>query len=293
MLLSMTGFGAAQGKYDGVEYFVEAHSVNSRYFKASMKLPEVWSSAEAEIEKTLRDRLHRGSVMLSVRMKVSGGQAAYLVNTAAATKYIEQIRAFETHGGPALQIDLAAMLQLPGVCTAPPLDDLRQKTRDELVNLVEEALAGLIDMRKREGRAIEDDLLAQCDQIDSNLSAVTEWAPEVAKDYHRRLSARVTELMQEGKFNIDQEQLAREVAIFADRCDINEELSRLAGHVRQFRQACGQREPMGRKLEFVAQEMLREANTIGSKANDADITRAVVDMKTAIDRIKEQVQNIV
>ena len=294
MLLSMTGFGAAQGHCDGVEYSVEIRSVNHRYFKPAIKLPEVWSPAEAEIEKLLRRKLQRGSIALTVRMKISDAQAAHRVNTAALASYVDQLRELQAQGDPTLRTDLAGLLLLPGVCTPPPLDELREKTRDELMKLLDQAVDELLAMRAREGADIEKDLLAQCGLIAENLTTVTEWAPQVVKDYQQRLSTRVEELTRESRLEIDAEHLAREVAIFAERCDVNEELSRLAGHLGQFREVCGQQdEPVGRKLDFIAQEMLREVNTIGSKANDADIARAVVEMKAAVDRIKEQVQNVV
>jgi len=288
----MTGFGSAQGRCDGVEYSVEIRSVNHRYLKAVMKLPEMWSAAEAQIDRILRDRLQRGSITLSVRMKISDESAAHAINTEALAKYIEQVKALRA-GDEDLTIDLAVMLGMPGVCNPPETDDLRERTYDGLMRLIGEAVDGLAEMRMQEGQAIQEDLLQQCDRIDANLGVVAERSPQVVQDYHTRLAERVDELTGAARIDIDQDYLAREVAIFADRSDINEEISRLKGHLEQFRETCGGDEPSGRKLDFIAQEMLREANTVASKANDADVGRAVVEMKTAIDRIKEQVQNVV
>lgn len=292
MLLSMTGFGTAQGQCEGVEYTVEVRSVNNRYFKASLKLPDLWTPAEADIEKLLRERLNRGSVTLSVRMRIRNEKAAYTINSSVLERYLQQLQVVEWGGEGNLRIDLSSLLQLPGVCEQPPLDDLCESTREELMGLIEHAVSGLETMRKHEGKAVEDDLLSQCKFIETVLEGVAVRSPEVVKQYHQRLVERVEDLVRSAKVNIDQEHLARETAIFADRCDINEEISRLRGHLDQFRKVCHSGGSVGRKLDFIAQEMLREVNTIGSKANDSDIARGVVEMKTAVDRIKEQVQNV-
>ena len=291
MLRSMTGFGAVTGKVDGVEYTVEVRSVNNRYFKVSIKLPEGLGAVEPAIETMLRDGLNRGSVTVTLRMRLPAEQAAGHVNVAALNRYLEQLKAFEIDANPTLRIDLAALLQLPGVCESPPLEEMLRRTQDGLLSLVGEALARAIEMRCREGQALQVDLLENCDLIEKNVAEVAKRAPDVVADYQRRLAGRVTELTHAGNVQIDQDQLAREVAIFAERCDIAEETSRLTGHLEQFRKAVTLDGPIGRKLDFIAQEMLREANTIASKANDAEIGQAAVEMKTAIDRIKEQVQN--
>jgi len=292
MLRSMTGFGAAQGQFEGVEYAVEARSVNHRYFKAVVKLPEIWSAAEVEVEKLLRSRVNRGSATLAVRMKVSEEQAAYDVNTVALGRYLDQLKEMVVDANPTLRIDLGSMLQLPGVCEPPLLEEICRRTREGLMGLISSAVDALMEMRQQEGRAIEQDLRDHCETVTKAAAVIADRAPRVVQEYHDRLAARVQELVHGGKLQIDAEILAREVAIFAERCDVTEEISRLTAHVDHFRGAMGSAEPAGRKLEFIAQEMLREANTIASKANDAEIARSVVEMKTGIDRIKEQVQNV-
>ena len=292
MLRSMTGFGSAKGKADGVEYDVEIRAVNHRYFKASIKLPEAWSSAETDVEARLRRDIQRGSVTVSVRMKVADEQAAYHVNMAALARYVDQLRELEVDGNLTMRIDLGSLLQLPGVCEPPALEDLCVKTHAALMALIDEAVKGLIAMRQREGEALQTDLLANCDMIDEHLASVAERSPLVVSDYHERLHQRVAELAEAGKISLDADVLTREVAIFAERCDVAEEINRLGGHLDQFRKTVNSSEASGRKLDFIAQELLREANTIGSKANDTEIARAVVDIKTAVDRIKEQVQNV-
>ena len=292
MLQSMTGFGAAQGHCDGVEYSVELRAVNHRYFKASVKLPELWSSEEVDIENLLRRRLQRGSIGLSVRMRISDEKAAYTVNTVALAKYIDQVKGLRSVGDEHLTIDLAVLMALPGVCNPPRMDDLRERTCDELMNLINRAIDNLMEMRAREGQGVQDDLLDQCEQVETSLGAIGSRSPMVVQEYHQRLCERVEGLIGAARIDLDKDHLAREVAVYADRCDINEEISRQNGHIEQFRETCDGDQPAGRKLDFIAQEMLREANTIASKANDSEIARAVVDMKTAVDRIKEQVQNV-
>ena len=292
MLRSMTGFGGAHGQAHGIDYAVEARSVNNRYLKAFINLPESWGEAETEIEKRIRSRVSRGTVNVTVRMKVTEEQAAHRVNLPALRQYLDEIRPLAADRGDGIRIDLGAMMLLPGVTEPPALEDLCSAGRDDLMGLVDAALDALIQMRCEEGKAVEADLREHCRTIEDNLTVVTASAPEVVKAYHERLAARVADLTADGRANIDEETLAREVAIFAERCDIAEEISRLGGHVAQFRTILDSEEAAGRKLDFIAQEMLREANTIGSKGNGAAISRAVVDIKTAIDRIKEQVQNV-
>lgn len=292
MLLSMTGFGAAHGQVDGVEFDVEVRSVNSRYFKCSLKVPECHSQTEADIEKCIRRRVGRGAVSLSVRMRMPDDQAAHDVNVAALNRYVSQLRAADAVGGQGMRVDLASILLLPGVCDPPAMSDLRDRTAAGLIDLAEKAIEGLVAMRREEGKAVEADLRDHCRTIEAGVTTVTAAAPRVLQLYHERLMVRVQELMGDGRLGIEDQTLVREVAVFAERSDIAEEVSRLTGHVAQFHQALDADGPIGRKLDFIAQEMLREANTIASKAGDVGIAREVVDIKTAIDRIKEQVQNV-
>ena len=291
MLCSMTGFGAAAGQADGVEYAVEVRSVNNRYFKGSIRLPESLSPLESEIDKRLRSKVTRGTVTLQVRMKVPEELAAATVNGKALQRYLDQLKPLEIDGGPVLRIDLGSLLLLPGVCEPAPLDDLVERTRAGVMALIDQAVDGMLAMRKAEGEALRADLSGHCDRIERHLADVERRSPSVVQEYHERLKGRVAELVNAAQVPVEGEHLAREVAVFAERCDISEEVSRLRGHLEQFREALGLPGAVGRKLDFIAQEMLREANTIASKANDAAIGRAVVEIKTAVDRIKEQVQN--
>jgi len=291
MLRSMTGFGAAQAEVEGVAYTVEIRSVNNRHFKLTAKLPEIWYGAETEIEKRIRREIRRGTVIINVRMRVPDERAAHRVNAGALRSYIEQLKMIEIGADPTMRVDLSLLLQLPGVCEPPPADEICHATRDGLMELITEALENLVQMRLHEGQALKDDLLANCDVVEANLATVQERSPKVVQDYQERLASRIQELTNAGRAEIDADALAREVAIFAERSDVAEEAARLTAHLAQFRETAHASGPAGRKLDFIAQEMLREANTIASKANDAEIARAVVEIKTAIDRIKEQLAN--
>ena len=291
MLRSMTGFGSVQAVIDGIQYAVEVRSVNNRYFKASLKLPESWGRSESDIEKLIRSKIYRGTVMLSLRMRLPEEESAYRVNKAALNSYIEQIKPLQMEGDPSLRIDIGNLMQLPGVCEPPDVEDLCERTYDGVMELITRSLDQLVEMRQKEGQLLKADLIEQCSVVERNLATVAARGPVVVQEYHQRLAGRVAELTKSSTIEVEQDNLVREVAIFAERCDIAEEVARLTGHIKHFRQAMVSPEPAGRKLDFIAQEMLREANTIGSKSYDVDIAHAVVDIKTAIDRIKEQVQN--
>lgn len=289
MLHSMTGYGAATAHIEGVDYTVEMRSLNNRYFKASIKLPEAWSGAEADVEKLLRERLGRGSVNFALRMRMGDESAAYTVNAAALRRYVEQARAAL---GDGVRLDVGGLLALPGVCVPPETGDIVERCWPALRDAVEQAMDRLVDMRAREGQGLLDDLAKHCQVIEEQLKTVEDRKLTVVADYHQRLLARVNELTQAAQLKVSENDLIREVAVFAERADISEEISRLRSHLEQFRRICAAEESGGRKLDFISQEMLREANTIGSKANDAQIARAIVEIKASIDRIKEQVQNV-
>ncbi len=292
MLQSMTGFGTGSAAVQGVEYDVEVRSVNNRYLKISTRIPESLQPLEAKIEQKIRAKLQRGTVNLSIRMKVPDEQAVYKVNTTALKSYLDQVRPLEMDANPIIRLDIGSLLQLPGVCQPPKLEELAEKTADGLLELIDKALDELMEMRTREGQAIINDLETNAAVIEQNLAAISQRTGDVLKLYHEKLKSRVDELLSQAKLNLNEETLAREVAVFAERSDIAEEISRLTMHLKEFRGVCQADEPMGRKLDFMAQEMLREANTIASKGSDADIAHRVVDIKTAIDRIKEQAANV-
>lgn len=295
MILSMTGYGEARAEEDGVTYRVEIRSLNNRYFKASIKVPEPFQRYETNIDKHLRSRLGRGSVAYSLRVKNENPSAAYEINTVILAEYVRQLKEVAGTDGTAC-IDLARLVEVPGIFQPPDINgDILDAHFEIARRLTEEAIDKLIEMRKTEGRALLADLQEQCAEIRTRIAEIQKRAPSVVEEYRKKLQSRI-QLLLDGidgtNVELYQDALSREVAIFAERCDINEEISRITSHMDQFVELCDAPELTGRKLDFLAQEMLREANTIGSKSNDAEISRAVVEVKAAIDRIKEQVQNV-
>lgn len=290
MILSMTGYGEAQRVEEGVAYALELKSLNNRYLKTTIKLPEHLSVFESEVEKLLRERLDRGSVTFVLRVRDNRADAAQEINVAALQSYLAQL---SNVACPTMQIDVASLLALPGVIQPPQISEAeRERQWSIIAGLADEAIKHLLAMRQAEGQAIRDDLLGHCRYIRERLATIAERAPTVPKEYQQRLLQRANELIAEAKLQLELDDLRREISVFAERCDISEEIARLTTHLDQFARLCDGKEQAGRKLDFLAQEMLRETNTIGSKANDATIAHQVIEIKGAIDRLKEQVQNV-
>ncbi|MCH8165357.1 MAG: YicC family protein [Planctomycetes bacterium] len=294
MIRSMTGFGAAATEVDGARYVVELRSLNSKYFKALIRLPEELQGLEAQLEPALAQRLGRGSVVMTVRFSGSSVGASARINAEALQGYLAQLRAVAPDELDPARIDLGAILSLPGVVIAGTGEELLQRAAPVLLRLVDEACDKVLAMRSREGRTTLDQLHEHCRQIADRLTKVAQRAPVVVEHYQKRLQERINALLAESGSAIGQEDLIREVAVYAERSDISEEVSRLQGHLQQFAEILNaeEGEPAGRTLDFLSQEMLREANTIASKCLDIDISREIVQIKGAIDRIKEQVQNV-
>ena len=294
MIRSMTGFGEASAQQDGVHYFVEVRSLNSKYFKAAIRLPEAYQGLEAEMESALRRRVHRGTVTLTGSCTDTSEAAAFEVNHLALERYIEQIRKAPMVAKGSVSIDVAALLALPGVLQPPANEEVRlHKARAAFLPLLNKACDGLQAMREVEGKALREDLLRQRDLIATLLAKISERAPTVVAEYEARLQSRIQTLLKSADLRVDPVELIREIAVYAEKTDIAEEIQRLTGHIEQFSQLQDESDkPVGRTLDFLSQEMLREANTIASKSPNADISRAIVEVKGAIDRIKEQVQNV-
>jgi len=292
----MTGFGeAASHTPDGAHYFLEIRSLNNRYFKATIRLPEEFQGLEAEIESDLRRRLTRGSVTLTATCSEASGAAAHTINHEALAAYIEQLRRTPQIASGEVKIDVAPLLALPGVLQPPANEEARlERARTAFGALLEKACANLHAMRAKEGAALLEDLIAQRDLILDRLAVVRERSPQVLQDYEVRLRSRIELMLKDAEMKVDSVDVIREIAVYAERSDISEEITRLTGHMEQYTQLLTSNggKPVGRTLDFLAQEMLREANTMASKSSDTTLSRAVVEIKGAIDRIKEQVQNI-
>jgi len=291
----MTGFGEASAQVSGAHYFVEVRSLNSKYFKAVIRLPEEFQLLEAEIETQLRHRLQRGSIFMTANYSDVTGEFAYQVNDKAIAHYIEQLKRVPQVAAGQVQIDMGALLTLPGVLQ-PPADEEQRlaHAREALRDLVEKACDKVIAMRTREGAYVMADLKSHRDEIAARLKDISERSPQVSNEFEKKLRTRIAQMVKEAGLNVEPVDIIREIAIAAERSDISEEIARLSGHLDQFAHLTSGKDakPVGRTLDFLTQEMLREANTIASKCGDAEISRWTVEIKGAIDRIKEQVQNV-
>ena len=293
MLNSMTGYGEADGVLEGVSYVIELKAVNNRYLKTIIKLPDACPFLEDGIDKELRQGLSRGTINCVLRIKCVCANALFEIDEAALRSVVARLNAISSSVGVAGQIDLAGLLALPGIVQPVlPDEETSVKVRELVLRLTREAVDRLKQMREVEGKYLEADLMGHCDAMARELEIVAQRSGSVVGEYAKRLRRRVDELLAEAKLKLDEETLAREVAILADRSDISEEIARLNSHLQQFRQICRMEGQAGRRLDFLSQEMLREANTVASKAADAQIARSVVDIKCLIERIKEQVQNV-
>ncbi|HJT76832.1 MAG TPA: YicC/YloC family endoribonuclease [Gemmataceae bacterium] len=295
MLLSMTGYGEASYQSDALALAVELRALNNRYLKVSLRANEPYNLLEPEFEKVIRRTVRRGTVQVHLRCQRQPSPQDYQINGPALRSYVGQLRHLaEELGlrdrGEAL---LAQVLALPGVVPEPGTASLSLEEDWPLFERVlEQALARLQSMRQEEGRAMAQELLQQRDHIAGQLERIRERMPGVATAYRDRLLERVRSLLAELDVQIDRSDLIKEVAVFAERSDIAEEVVRLASHLGQFQEIMNEPESNGRKLEFLTQEMFREANTIGSKAGEVEISRHVVEIKGALEKIRELVQNI-
>jgi uncharacterized protein (TIGR00255 family) len=293
MISSMTGYGEASREADGMVFTVEIRSVNNRYYKSHLRLPDPAAFLEGELEKILRDQVARGTVGYSLHMKNLSGPALFDIDEGVIQAYLRRLEGIGKSSAIPCQIDLAGLLSLPGVVQPiEPQDEWVERMRRMVMELTHEALAELKRRRLDEGRTLAEDMQGNCGVIRKHLSEIGQRKDTVIGEYHDKLQKRANELLSGGPLRLDEELLAREVAIFADRCDISEELTRLEAHIVQFEAQCRNDGSAGRRMDFISQEMLREANTIGSKASDATIGHAVIEIKCAIERIKEQVQNV-
>ena len=293
VLLSMTGFGEAHRQDEASSISIEVRSVNGRHLKLSTRISEPFSSLEPEIERFIRQRLKRGTVQLNLRVESLRRPEDYRLNLAALEGYRAQLLTFIGNG--AMPTDFfSALLSLPGVVETnrtSSTPDARQEW-SRLEPLMTEVLDQLEQARLEEGRVMGLELASLALEIRTQLDRVAARVPDVVASYRDRLTDRVASLVQERGIAVEADHLIREVAIFAERSDIAEEITRLRAHLDQFDTVIASDDAPGRKLEFVVQEMGRETNTIGSKGNDVEISRAIVEMKGALEKIRELIQNI-
>jgi uncharacterized protein (TIGR00255 family) len=289
----MTGFGEAATEVDGLAYSVEIKSVNNRFLKTHLRLPEAAGFLESDIEALIRGSVHRGTVNCALHLKNVSGEALFELDSGTIKGYVKQLKKIAASEGLDSNIDIANMLGLPGIVQAvTPDEETAAKLKETILKLIAEALEKFKRMRSQEGDALFEDLKGNCKLISETLKLIKDRSPVVVTEYCEKLLKRANDLQASAKLELDSEMLIREMAIFADRSDVAEEVTRLTAHLEQFEKHCNNNENVGRRLDFISQEMLREANTIASKASDAQIGGWVIDIKCAIDRIKEQVQNV-
>jgi len=291
MLLSMTGFGAASQMDGETSATVEIKTVNNRYFKLSLRMTEGFAALEPRIETLIRESINRGTVNIALRIRKKR-RAEYRIAESVLQSYYNQLVGFGL--GQFDKPTLAGLLTLPGVIEtdAEQSDDELEAVWTVVKQAVNGALENLQTMRKAEGDSMATDLAANTEQLQTLVTGVEALAPNVAEQYRKRLEERVGKILSEHEAVLNPADLVREVAVYADRCDISEEIVRFRSHLAQFGEALNSKESCGRKLDFLTQELFRETNTVGSKANDAEITKYVVEMKTVIERIREMVQNV-
>ncbi len=295
MIRSMTGFGAAHAEDQNGRYSIEIRSVNNKFFKAMMRLPDELAALEPELESMISRRLRRGSITLTGRFIPGGDNLAGRIDVDAARAATQQLmEALPEDLRAKATIDLGSLLAAPGVIKADVVDVVLDQARGMFESLVTKACDDLIFMRNREGEAVHGELVEFGQLMAEHVKAIAERAPLVVDAFQKRLHSRIESLLAEVGSSVEESDLIREVAIFAERSDVAEELARLDGHLLQYTDLLATQDgsPVGRTLDFLTQEMLREANTIASKSADVDISRRIVEVKGLIDRIKEQAQNV-
>jgi uncharacterized protein (TIGR00255 family) len=293
VLLSMTGFGDARGQNDRLSMSVEVRAVNNRYFKLVTKTPERYQSLESEIERVVRESITRGTVNVSVRVEGMAGASAYRLDGPVLEDYWQQLTTLSTSLGVGPPDNVGSLLGLPGVVADG--DSSTSDPREDWP-LIESSLRGALQklgqFRAVEGASMEQDLQLNLRTIASELERVAARAPQIVRDFRDKLRDRVAELLRDGEATVAPTDLIREVSIYAERCDISEEILRLRSHLDQFQSFIRQEQSAGRKLDFLTQEMVREVNTIGSKANNAEVAHSVVEIKAAVERMREVLQNV-
>jgi uncharacterized protein (TIGR00255 family) len=287
----MTGFGEARRQDSHGTIAVEVRSVNNRHFKLAAKIPDTYAMFEPALEQLVRERVRRGSVQLAIRVDVPRKSEDYRINLVALASYRDQLKRLPELADRA--IDLAQLLSLPGVVDEASSREARSELEwPEIATVVSEALAKLETARAAEGRAMADELVGLGRGVADQLSLIVERVPQAVTHYQKRLTERIGALVKEHGVSIEPKDLIREIAILADRSDISEEVVRLRAHLTQYFAVIEEDDSAGRKLEFISQEMGREVNTIGSKAGDVAISRAVVEVKALLEKIRELVQNV-
>ncbi len=290
MIKSMTGYGKSNMSKNLREYQVEIKSVNHRYLDVSIKMPRSLSYLEEEIKKAISAKVTRGKVDVFITFNNNSLEGRDIkINTEIARMYIQELRNLAETEGIVADIPVTEISKLPDVLTIQNNQD-DETIKNELLEVTNKAIENLVEMRKVEGEKIAQDLRIRIQDIEEKVKKISSLSTGLIDEYVVKLETRIKELLQEQE--IDEARLAQEVVIYADKCSIEEEVTRLNSHIYQFRELLQTNEAVGKKIDFMIQEMNRETNTIGSKANNLEITNDVINMKTQIENIREQVQNI-
>ncbi len=291
MVVSMTGFGRAKKSVGDFEVSVEIKSVNNRFFEYTSRIPRAYQFLDEGLKSLIRDRVSRGKVDVSVNISnKSENSVCFSVND----EYLSNLLAAYTAAAKKFKIKndikLSDLTDNPEIFSVSKADVDEKEAENALLSTAKEALDGFIAMRAAEGEKLKTDINSRADKILDCVSFVEERSPQSVASYTERLKQKIAELA--GDTSFDEGRLLTEVAIFADKIAVDEETVRLKSHISQLKALLEAGGPIGRKLDFIVQEMNREANTIGSKAQDIEITRTVLDIKAEIEKIREQIQNI-
>ena len=291
MIRSMTGFGRAQGVLGGKDITVEIRSVNHRYFEFSARLPRAYSWLEEKLKGVAQGAASRGKVEVSLLIQtVEGSDAQVVVNTALAREYVEALRELGRELDLPDDLSLSAVARFGEIFTLRRAPDDEEEVQANVLAVAAQAAERFSQMRRAEGEKLREDILGRLISIEERVAQVEERSPQTVAEYRQKLTARMEELL--GKAAVEEQRILAEAAIVADRWAVDEETVRLRSHIAQLRTILDTPEAVGRKLDFLVQEMNREANTIGSKAQDVRIAQVVVEIKSEIEKIREQVQNI-
>ncbi len=289
----MTGFGDARFQDDRLSAAVEVRAVNNRYLKITTKCAEVYAALEGDVERIVRESISRGSVNVAIRVDRLSSAEEFALNQVALTSYWSQLQDAARKLGAPAPSEIGYLLSAPGVVADESSRSVDLQADGEIIRrLLKEALEKLHGFRAEEGRSMERELAENAKTIAARLKEVTGLAPQVVAEYRTKLLERVRQLLADSGVAVADADVIREVSIFADRSDINEEITRLRSHLEQFQTFIREPASTGRKLDFLSQEMNREVNTIGSKANNVAIAHGVVEMKAAIEKMREILQNV-
>lgn len=290
MIKSMTGYGKSSLSINSREYQVEIKTVNHKYIDVNIKMPRIISYLEEDVRKLVVSRIKRGKVDIQISFEnYSQDGNDVKINTELAQIYIQSLKKLAEAENLSSNIEVTEITKLPDVLTIKSnLDE--NETKEELLQVVNEAIDKLIQMRKIEGEKISKDILDKIARIEQKNEEIFSLSTGLIEEYVVKLEARVKELLKTEE--LDKSRLMQEVVIYADKCSVEEEVTRLRSHIYQLRYLINSEEPIGKKMDFLIQEMNRETNTIGSKANNLEITNTVVDIKTILEDIREQIQNI-